>query len=192
MYGGGTLNRLSRFALAAGLPLIAILAFALAAHRGETLPDRGWSLLSAYLDLVANSGQSVRVVQTVPASRPSNFRRELSAYSLGYGLYYQTSSVVQSRPEATYAPDPLATLYPRDASTPAVTYYPAGSGSRGRALHYPPDYATCVLIERDSKYEVVILAEHHDTWNADWVLHTSTLSPEKLIETLGCDLDLLQ
>jgi hypothetical protein len=39
---------------------------------------------------------------------------------------------------------------------------------------------------------VVVLAEHHDTWNADWVLHTSTLSPQDLIEALGCDLNLPQ
>ncbi len=165
---------------------------ALATNRGDTLPERGQTLLSDYLRRIATH-QAVRVVQVVPATRAANFTRELSAYSLGYGTYYQTSDVVQSsQPEATYAPGPLATLYPRNFSTPDVTYYPAGSDSRGRALRYPPDYAACVLIERDSKYEVVILAEHHDPWNADWVLHTSALSPEKIIETLGCPLNVPQ
>jgi len=187
------MNRLGRFALAAGLPLIAILAFALATNRGDAPPDRAQTLLLAYLNRTTNAEQPRRVVQTVAASRPTNFTREMSAYSLGYGTYYQTSDVVQgSQPQATYAPDPLATLYPRDASTPAVTYYPAGSGTGGRALRYPPDYASCVLIERGGKFEVVVLAEHHDTWNADWVLHTSTLSPGELIEKVGCELNLPQ
>ena len=187
------MNRLGRFAIAAGLPLIAILAVALATNRGEALPDRGQFLLDAFLSRTTDARHSARVVQTVPAARPSNFTPELSAYSLGYGTYYQTSDVVPpAQPANTHVPDPVATLYPRHEKTPAVTDYPAGAGSRGRALRYPPDYAACVLIERDSKYGVVILAEHHDTWNADWVLHTSTLSLENLIGTLGCDLNLPQ
>jgi hypothetical protein len=187
------MNHPGRLLIAVGLPLIAFVGFALATNRGEAPPDRGQTLLNTYLSRIADAGQSARVVQTAPASRPSNFAREMSAYSLGYGTYYQTSDVVQQpQPASTHAPDPLATLYPRNESTPAVTYYPAGSGSNSRALRYPPDYALCVLLERDAKFEVVVLAEHHDTWNADWVLHTSTLSPQDLIETLGCDLNLPQ
>jgi hypothetical protein len=119
------MNRLVRFALAAGLPLIAILAFALATNRGDMPPDRGQTLLSAYLNRTANTGQPGRVVQTAPALRPTNFTREMSAYSLGYGAYYQTSDGVQRpQPASTRALDPLATLYPRSESTPAVTYFP--------------------------------------------------------------------
>lgn len=186
------MNRLWRLLIAAGVPLLAMMGFALATNRGDTLPERGQTLLADYLSRTA-AQQTARVVQIVAATRPANFTRELSAYSLGYGTYYQTSDVVpSSQPRVTYAPDPLATLYPRSASTPGVTPYPAGSGSNNRALRYPPDYVACVLIERASKYEVVILAEHHDTWNADWVLHTSALSPEKLIGTLGCPLNVPQ
>ncbi len=104
----------------------------------------------------------------------------MSDYSLGYGVYYQTTDLVQ-RP--TIKPTPAAT---------AVGFAVPGSSEGGRALRYPPDYAACVLIERGAKFEVVVLAEHHDTWNADWVLHTSTLSLHDLIETLGCDLNLPQ
>jgi hypothetical protein len=187
------MNRFGRLLIAAGLPLLALVGFALATNRGEIPPDRGQTLLNTYLSRIADIGQSARVVQTVPALRPFRFTREMSDYSLGYGVYYQTTDVVQRpQPAATRAPDPLATLYPRNESTPAVTYYPAGSGSGGRALRFPPDYASCILIERGAKFEVVVVAEHHDTWNADWVLHTSTLSPQKLIETLGCDLNLPQ
>ena len=187
------MNRILRLLIAAGLPLIAVVGFALATNRGDTPPDRGQILLNTYLSRIADAGQPARVVQTAPASRPFRFTREMSDYSLGYGVYYQTTDVVQRpQPAATRAPDPLATLYPRTESTPAVAYYPAGSGSGIHALRYPPDYASCVLLERGARFEVVVLAEHHDTWNADWVLHTSTLSPQDLIETLGCDLNLPQ
>ena len=135
-----------------------VVGFALATNRGGTPPERGQALLSIYLSGAAATGQVARVVQIAAAERPTNFTRELSAYSLGHGTYYQTSEP------------------------------PTGD----RALRYPPDYAACVLIERGSQYEVVVLADHHDTWNADWVLHTSTLSPDKLIETLGCPLNVPQ
>jgi hypothetical protein len=187
------MKHVGRLIIALGLPAIVIVAFALATNRGATPPDRSQILLDTYLNRLSATGQSAGVIQIAPASQPFRFSREMSDYSLGYGVYYATTDVVQrSQPAAIRAPDPLATLHPRNANTPAVTYYPAGSDGGGRALRYPPDYASCVLIEQGAKFAVVVLAEHHDLWNADWVLHTSTLSPQKLIETLGCDLNLPQ
>jgi hypothetical protein len=193
------MNRSIRLLVAAGVPLIIVVGFALATNRGATPPEHARALLSIYLARTSAEGQSpARVVQTVIASRPTLFRRDLSAYSLGSGLYYGTTDLV-NRPTDM----PTLTPTPKEmfASTPAAT--PEGfvmrkgegislSGYGIHALRYPPDAAMCVLIERGSKYEVVVLAEHYDPWNADWVLHTSTLPPQELIETLGCALNLPQ
>ncbi len=192
------MNRLLRLLIAAGAPLLVLVGFALATNRDATPPDRGQSLLAIYLARTSDQGQQAHIVQTAIASHPTLFTRDLSAYSLGAGLYYGTTDLVDRAP---YMPTPTAT--PQGLITPTPTpasieFTPrTGQGivfrSNGiHALRYPPDAAICVLIERGSKHEVVVLAEHYDSWNADWVLHTSTLPPQQLIETLGCNLNLPQ
>jgi hypothetical protein len=179
-----------RLGIAISLPLIAVLAFALATNRGEIPPERARLLLNEYLARTRHSGQPARVLQIVPAAYPTGLTGELSAYSLGYGAYYTTLDYV-SRPVITVVP----TARPFVDAPPSPTPYTSelmklpGLALYGKPLPYPPTYASCVLIERGHRYEVVILAQHQDMYTADWVLHTTELTPQAAARALACALD---
>jgi len=179
-----------RLGLAIGLPLIIVASYALATNRGEAPPDRAQTLLNEYLARSAVGAQPARVVQIAPAHYPAGLRRELSAYSLGHGTYYHTLDGM-ARPVIVSTPTPLPLVDATPAPTPDLSGlmgFPGGS-MYGKPLPYPPTYAACVLIERGDQYEVVILAQHQDMYNADWVLHATRLAPRAVAEALACDLN---
>ncbi len=146
-------------------------------------------MLNEYLARTQRGGQPARVLQIVPAAYPTGLTRELSAYSLGYGTYYNALDYV-SRSVIAATPTPLPFVDAPPSPTPYTSEIMRFSGGNfyGKPLPFPPTYAACVLIERDGQLEVVILAQHQDMYTADWVLHTTRLTPQATAKALACAL----
>ena len=183
-----------RLGIAIGLPLIAVVAFALATNRGEVPPERSQTLIDVYLRRTGAVEGPAYVAQVAPAGNPAGLTRDLSAYTLGYGTYYNTKDLVAVSPAVTSSRTPVALTDAPLGPTPdlsGLTEFPGGTLD-GKPLPFPPTYAFCVLIKRGERNELVILAQHQDMYNADWVLHTTRLTPQAAARALACDLNWTQ
>ena len=127
------------------------------------------SALDEYREYRSTSFSDTTTTQLVDrATRPFNFASEMSRAEFGKGPYFRTDQ---------------------------------GDGGQ-RPVPYPPRCVWCVLLRHElspgddqtgqSMYTVVFVAEHHDLYNADILVHEAVSDPSspalwQNLSTIGCE-----
>ena len=149
-------------------PMIIVLVIALtilAFVAAQSLNSPQQTALSEYAAYLYRTRSTlVKVIQVVPAARPDKFTSEMSGPVLGNNPYYRVDQVFTEE-------------------------YRAKSGQR--ALPYPPQDLSCVLLGAKESSSVIFVALHQDLYNAQWLVHESRdLWPSDALlaqmEQVGC------
>jgi len=158
------MSRLLKIALVLLVPSALVLVVALSVYKPGP-PDKVVTAVYGYLRYQESSSQQAGAVQhIVHAARPWNLTPQMSKATFGNSVVYRTT-----------------------------TNYDAPGGGGPRPLPFPPVDVWCVLLRQaDKAQRVVFVAEHHDLYNADWILHEPNAEsrPElnAILSSVGCDL----
>ena len=158
------MNRTLAMALAAAV-IVAALVIVVAADGGPAAPEAVQAMADDYARYLSfSSPQPVSVQRIVRAARPELFVQEISKATYSDSVYYRTAYSLKQLAE-TGRPGP-ATIY------------------GVRPVPYPPKELWCVQL---SDGGVVLIGQHHDMYNADWVLHGAA-DMNAMVERVGCQL----
>ena len=154
---------MKRFIAAMFLVLVVVIVILII-----VVSQRGYSprdtALSRYLVYFNPIAHGVSVSTIVRASHPAKFTPEMSGPVVGNSAYYQTD----------------------------VKYATNDSNGGARALPYPSNDLSCVLLTGSSGQQwIVFVVLHEDMYNADWLVHearTTWPSDELrgILDTIGC------
>ena len=160
---------------------IAALLFVMADEVGAP-SNHAQTALDKYL---AYKHYTLRLEQFDQASRPWNFTREMSAFTIGDSARYLTHADFSGnlRREAT-----------RFAAQAANSQVPSSAQDGRIPLPYPPEEVWCASLASDESRLVVFVVLHQDLYNGAWIVHEpeGALTSHELSEnlsSLGCDLN---
>lgn len=177
------MSRLLRIVFVMLMPLVLVIVVALSVYKPGP-PDKVVTAVYGYLRYQESSSQQAGAVQQiVHAARPWNLTPQMSRATFGSSVVYQTTTNYDV--PGRFGLRATATPWPREFSS-----------RRGglRPLPFPPVDVWCVLLRQagDASPGVVFVAEHHDIYNADWILHEPNAEsrPElnAILSSVGCDL----
>jgi hypothetical protein len=139
------MNRALALALAA-VVIVAAVVVVLADGR-PAAPESVQSMADNYARYLSFSSlEPVSVERITRAAHPERFGQNMSKATYGDSVYYRTVYSLEQMAE-TGQPRP---------------------GNGGRAVSFPPKELWCVLLSDGS---LVVVGQHLDLYNADWVLH---------------------
>jgi hypothetical protein len=158
---------------------VLLIGYLLGANLRRQPSQRATQVLELYLSRVGNSAHQFD--KTLTRSRfPNRFSDSMSVTNYSEGWYYQTAHALLNV---------VATPTPAPISTAIIAEIGVEGGKR--ALIYPPTEAWCVTITQtdneDRRY--LLLAQHQDLYNAEWVVHELTTDKDRLAQILaeiGC------
>jgi hypothetical protein len=153
----------------AGLPILAASLIFLGLWIAEKMAIPSWkSEINQYIAFkVSPADPPITLQRAIQASKPWEFKAEMSAGTFSECIYFQTNYC--------YRPDEIL-------STPP--------------LPFPADEVWCALLNTSSSGEgsgwVVFIAKHQDLYNADWIVHENSHSqadPQMMVDLadIGCD-----
>lgn len=131
------------------------------------------ALLRAYL-AKTNKRIAQNQIRFVRSRQPNQFTKEMSLTTYSEGWYYQSDHTLNNF------------LQRSQSSFNATTSAPSESR---RALIYPPVAAWCISFAPETDIAVV-LAQHQDLYNAEWVVHewsTESVQRTQLRTAIGCN-----
>ena len=157
------------------------LTVAILIVRDQTLPDNAQTALDKFLRY-RNSLQPAMVEQSVRATLPSQFTREMSGGSFSDSNFYRTT--IDYRDVLNMNLPNLAT------ATPGLTSATFWRGST--PLPFPPEDVWCIRLKEDATTgQIIFVALHHSLYNADWLVHESYVEPDSaemknILAAIGC------
>lgn len=152
------MKRLFVMTLAMFIPLAVVVGMLLSTYE-PGIPAEVRSALNGYLRYQRMAyAQSFTIKEIVRATHPWALTAEMSQASVGNSPFYRT----------TYNPE-TAESHNLDTL---------------RALPYPPEEVWCaVLGQRDEPVMIVLVAQHQDLYNADWIVHEPA---NNSVQSVGC------
>lgn len=184
--------RWSKLVLAVLVPVVIVAGIWLFLYRPGP-PDLAQTAVRMYVEY--RSGIPVGAFGPAPqythATRPGGFKSEMSRASYGSGLYYET--------DFDYAAPKEPVAWATNTAGQAVytsTY--AGANHGARRLPTTVNDAWCVQVgDIDPMLpKVVLVAEHQDLYNADWIVHEPVAQTadelNQWLADVGCNLVLTQ
>ena len=136
-----------------GLPILAASLIFLGLWIAEKIAIPSWkSELNQYIAFkVSPADPPITIQRAIQASKPWQFKLEMSVSTFGDCIYFQTA--ICYRAEEMLAAPPLT---------------------------FPPEDIWCALLKTTATGEesdwVVFIAKHQDLYNADWIVHESSKS----------------
>jgi hypothetical protein len=124
------------------------------------------AVLGMYLNYYNSVAPGTTVKSLVQASQPGRFDASMSGLVYGDSKYFRTDLPVAGR---------------------------ANDGQSLRAVPYPPEQLTCVLIGSSKGNEVIFVALHHSLNDSEWLVHEAKNPwPSDALKTqlaaVGCNL----
>jgi hypothetical protein len=162
-----TMLRSRRFMAVVFVLVLILLGLFLANETGTGIPDQVVAEANAYARYLRVTTKSdVVELRIVTAAQPAGFVSEMSKASYADSVYYGSTYSLRSAAEGA--------LSPRVSGT--------------RPGPFPPLNLWCVYLGPSGKpaTTVVFIGEHHDIYNADYILHEA-VDADAALAKVGCE-----